>query len=58
MGMKMDCDCGFTASGTETSVEELQEIAMVHVKHVHPEMLAEAGEEGIRAKAAELITEY
>lgn len=56
MGKQLDCDCGFVAGGPDTTVEELKEVAVVHVKTAHPDMLSQfGGEEGVRAATPGMV---
>ena len=50
MGKQLECDRGFSAGGPDTTVDELKDVAVIHVKTVHPDMLQQmGGEEGVKA---------
>ena len=58
MSKQLQCDCGFIAGGPDTTIEELQEVAVVHVKMVHADMLPQmGGEQGVRAATPSMLKE-
>lgn len=58
MAKVLECPCGFTAGGPDSSVEELGDIAVVHLKTNHPERIEEAGgEDAVRAATPQFVRE-
>ena len=56
MGKQLECDCGFSAGGQDTIIEELQDVAIIHVKTVHPDMLQQmGGEAGVKAATPGMV---
>jgi predicted small metal-binding protein len=55
MAKQLQCDCGFTATGPDTTVEQLQNIAVQHIKDTHPDMLQQYGEGQVRAMSGNFI---
>ena len=55
MAKQLQCECGFTAGGKDATMEQLQNIAVQHIKDVHPEMLREHGEPGVREMTPSFI---
>ncbi len=55
MAKQLKCDCGFTAGGPDTTLEQLQNIAVQHVKDNHPDLLRQHGEAQLRAMSVNFI---
>lgn len=57
MAKQLQCDCGFTAGGPDSTLEELQDVAVAHVKRTHPDLFQQQGEQGIRNMTPALLKE-
>lgn len=58
MGKELLCECGFRAGGPDTSEEELGDLAVVHVRRVHPDLWQQQGEQGIRQMTPALLRDF
>lgn len=56
-GKLLECDCGFRAGGSDTTLEELGDVAVIHLRTAHPERYEKLGEETIRDRVGEFVRE-
>lgn len=57
MAKVLECQCGFTAGGPDSTLDELRDVAVTHVKRNHPDLYAEHGDDGIRANTENFVRE-